>query len=510
MTSPADHESEVIFRYLRERKSFFLVFSIVAFATLLAKGAAVFQPSFSSDGYHLQYLLEQGRNIDPKFFLGQGRIGLSIIHWLRDLIGYSGADVSGSSIIIAIACWIFSGWMLARVIAPQITTIEQIIFGLVFSLHPFTTEMFTFSEATLNTNIAVMIGAAGLYVGIFDNERWRGLVIGGGLIFLSLTIYQLAINYCVIALGLGFASRIISESDTRSQSMQRLFLGCFALVLATVFYLIFVLAIGWMMHVVPEDRSNLSAIVHPDELVRNIWDGLVRTYAPTKSFIPRSISNLTAVLLVVSAIGLLKQAGRKARSSSWLTVLSLIFGALAGVGIGVVSSPAWLVPRVLSASACFVAGLILLGWRNSGVIARSALSVILICLLMGYVSVDNKILSDQRRIERWDFFKVNRIVARLETDPSFLQAKRLAVMQGFWSYPLALGTSQGDMNISSLWPGRSRLALFEQATGYWFQPPTSEQDKEADQFCNAAPKWPALGSTGIIGELAIVCLSNLP
>ena len=79
---------------------------------------------------------------------------------------------------------------------------------------------------------------------------------------------------------------------------------------------------------------------------------------------------------------------------------------------------------------------------------------------------------------------------------------------GFWGYPAGIRTMQGDMNISALYPAWSKTSVLISTSGYRFEQALGARKAQGEKYCETASPWPAIGSTSVVDDLAIICLQK--
>jgi hypothetical protein len=481
---------------------------------LAARGETIFGPLYSSDTYGqaLQPYL------DPGFYntvLRQGRFGLVPLYWLREVLGYQGAGVAVSALLLSVLLFAHSGLLFAQVILRRPSTAEMTLFLALFTLHPFATEFFHFTDATLVIAVAMWLASAGVYLAARSSRTLPGLVGGVILIALALSMYQTAISFvvtvCLLAVVVRIARLEPSEGGTLRQAPQ--VRAWIAAVVSVPVYLLAVRIVS-LATGEPSATTQLLGLSSPIESLRLVSDFVRTAVVPWPAITPRAA---TLVLLALLALSALTIAGIAYRRRS--VVAALVCGGLLAAGlVWAAAAPSvtttWLVPRVLVGISVFIAGVIMLGWRSAGlipigrpVVVHGLLGAGVVLLLISYIGASNRILADQRRLNVFDLEKANRIVARWEEQPGFRHDLPLAVVGGGAPYP-SISTAIGDMNYSALYVPWAKNGLFEIATGYRFGRPTEEQQALAQAYCEAADPWPAPGSAVVEAEIALVCLPS--
>ena len=481
----------------------------------IARAQSITAPMYSIDGY----FANPDRTGETPIILANGRWGLVAMLWLRGQLGYEGMDVVPSALILSVVLLTGAGFLYARVLLKTFDAAELGIFVALFTLHPFNTELYTFSDATLNNTLPVFLVGCGLTVAGTTVRSWLGVATGGFLMLIALSIYQLAIAHAVIVSMLAIAERTIElfrNQPARGRLRQVLAMaptrGLAVAMAAATLSLIASMIIVDAFHIAFADGRarlpDLSLIPDLAAKAAGLAGALRMVFMPPAGIVPPAASIILIGILVFSAISLLLTILR--RSGVGIAFVSgglLAAAAISSAIIPLAANFIWLVPRVLSPFSILVAGLATLGWRCVRLSwVRHTFAAALIVLLLSYVGSSNRILYDQRRVNLWDVQQANRILRRFEDDPKFRNMGALALVHGNSRNSALLPTTFGDMNISAFATKTAKLALMEQATGMRFAAPSKAESQVAETYCASADVWPAAGSVVIVGSLGIVCL----
>ncbi len=486
-----------------------VTFALAICAGIVARGAIIFNPFYSIDGYGESYA--QSYSIYYKLALSQGRYGFLVLMWLRDAIGCIGIETANCSLILSTIVLSAAAVLFSLVIYRRISAFGVLIFVAIFSLHPFMTELFHFSSGTLNLTIPIFLAAAGLAVIASNPTNW--LRVGAGIMLnvTALSIYQTAGAYAIVAALLAIVAAI-TDLDQRHERVRiihtpevRILLAILA---SVALYLVSIYIVSIFTGVKNDGRTDLLGLLDIGLKFKVLTMAVAKGLWPQAGVIPHPISVLLIILIGMS-VGIITWPllirGEMQRAFFCIVVIAT---ALCGsVGLTSVGTTAiWLVPRMLSPVAVFAAGMVMLGWRLAPTGLKKPMALAVLILVVGYVGSSNRIIFDQRRTNLWDFQEANRIVARLETHSQFRTARKIAIVGGAWCRSSPLSTTWGDMNVSALSVPWAKLGLIEQATGYRFSAPEAADTKTAEDYCSSAPFWPADRAVSIIGDVAVVCL----
>lgn len=158
------------------------------------------------------------------------------------------------------------------------------------------------------------------------------------------------------------------------------------------------------------------------------------------------------------------------------------------------------------------------GWVMAGmlaVISNSTSKIIRSCLVFGLVFgitgllVNNRVLSDQVRLNQRDMLLANRIVDRLEKICDVSSLKTVVVFGGWSAYPSKLSTAHWQLNASAVTEPWSKTQFLSEYSGYKFCNPTKLDIENAKSLSAEMSEWPASGSVIVNGNIGIVNFPKL-
>jgi hypothetical protein len=469
---------------------------------------------YSFDGYSPD---SGNARILAEIVLAQGRWGLAALLQLRERLGYFGMEVIPSSLIASTLLFTGAGFLYARVLSPKLSDIELFIFVALFTLHPFVTEFYTFSDATLDIAIAIFLAAVGFACASATVRPRLGMAVGCLLMVFALSIYQAPIAHMAVVglLGvIGWELQLEPASAGPPRVRDFLATGQFralaTVAASAVLYFLSMRLVPRVFDIALDEGAKLSWPPDLAEKANALRDAFSKAFLPLRGFITPVASILLAGVLIVAAAAIILTILRRRGVGMALAGVALLAAAaLCPVALPVLRNGIWLVPRVLSPVSIFIAGVAMLGWRCARPAwIRHLLLIAMVPLLIAYIGTSNRILYDQRRVNLWDAQEANRILARLQADPHFDAMRALALVNGKWGRSQSLPTALGDMNISALAVSWARLGLMTQATGSRFESASEEQQQAAEKYCATAEAWPAAASVTITGDLGVVCLPH--
>jgi hypothetical protein len=500
------------------RQRFPRLFLLVLLVTVLAKGVALL-PAYAIDDYTLSL-----QEVLTGTVLRQGRFGQSALLQLLDLLQLepSSARVFFVSFALVVsslfAALVVRYWNLRKAGWLPVAAAAMI------SVHPFTTEVFTF-----RTSLGIIMCAFALFALLLVPRRWSPAgVLGGAAVFaLALSIYQAVLHYCLIivllgtAIGLtrllvagsasGWPARVTSLLAPRRivWNKNSALLACAAL--GTILYTIANAAIAWALRVTMVSRTQVLSPGRIGERVAAIGHVLSYRFLAPSPLLGR-FSQAALLLLLVTAL-----AGLTGRARPWLrprtlfpllaVVLLLAASLVWTVGIIMVLEDFWPAPRVMSHIGVFWAGALAIACQCAGARVRQALGSLSLLVLLSFIGSDNRILGDQIRLNLRDRAKASRILARIEAMPGFSGTAAVAVHGATWTYPLGFGTSDHDMNISAFGASWAKVAILREISGYDLKPAESDAQKAAAAaYCRGVLPWPGPESVVAKDGLVIICL----
>jgi hypothetical protein len=363
-------------------------------------------------------------------------------------------------------------------------------------------------------------------------RRWSpaGVLAGAALFTFALSVYQMVLQYCVmivlmgIAVGLtrplkvgsaaGWPRRVTSLLSWRRTLRNRntALLACAAL--GTAGYVLVNAIARRLLHVTVGNRFGLLPPARIGERARTVWGVLKYRFLEPSPLLSQFAKGLLLLLLFTALAGLLVRA--RPWRLQWqsavllLAVVALLAAAVVWtVGIVMVPATFWPVPRVMAHAGILWAGTLAISYRCAGTRGRWALALLSLLIVLAFVGSDNRILSDQYRLNTRDAAKASRIVARLEMQPGFSGTEPVVVNGTAPNYPLGYGTQDMDMNLSAFSADWAKLSILREISGYNFRTAESQAQRDAAAaYCRTVKPWPGPESVTLRDGLAIVCLGS--
>lgn len=436
--------------------------------------------------------------LDPStMLLRDGRFGYAALYWFLRTIGadpihsYPFLGMAAIAIGAATMALLAVYWRIDQWVLPSVAV------GLLFLLHPFQAETWSFRYVPFFYQLALLLSLLGLMVA---RRRPGALLTSLALLSLATSIYQVSLNFAATALAMKLAIGAIR--DSREEGKGRFASEAFALLLTPALYLLtnrgLVRALGvpasfrtemMTAHDVP---ARLTALAQTAGWIAGFGNLLIPAF----------------LLVVCSILGLLSVAAafHGPNRASRLLQLSgaLVLAYFASVGVALPLRDWWPTARLLSSFGLVWAGLAAATMiRGSGAL-RTASRTSTALLLVGFAGVSNRVIADQQRVNSRDLLTAARAVTRLETLPGHAKVRRVAVIGHPWSYE-DISTSYRDLNISTLAVWWAAAGVFSEVEGRILDKPAPDDLERARLRCQSGPHWPDQGSVAVEGELAILC-----
>jgi hypothetical protein len=495
------------------------LFLLVLLVTAVAKGGA-FLPAYSID----DYMLALQEKTPLASTLSQGRFGQALLIQFLHLIQLEPRFARLFFVTFALAVSSLLAVLVTRHWHLGARGWLPLAAASMVSIHPFTTEIFTFRTALGPSMLAFALFALLLWP-----RRWSpaGVLAGAAVFAFALSIYQVVLHYCLmillfgIVIGLtrvlvvgsasGWPERVTSLLSPRRMTRDKnaALLAC--AVLGTVLYIAINAVISWALQVTLASRTTLLSPARIGERAGEVWQVLRYRFLAPSPLLGQGPKGLLLLLLAVALTGLLAKARPWLRPRPMLLLLAIIALLAAAlvwtVGIIIVLADFWPVPRVMSHTAVFWAGVLAIAYQCSGVRVRQALGFLSLLVVLSFIGSSNRILGDQIRLNVRDMAKASRILLRLEALPGFSGTEVVAVDGATWTYPLGFATSDHDMNISAFGAGWAQVAILREVSGYDLKLAENDAQKAAAAaYCRGVLPWPGPESVTARDGLVIICL----
>lgn len=476
-------------------RKFGIVFTVGVFATLLSKGLALI-PGYGLDDFQL--VQAPLTTEDVPFFLARGRYTQAIIELLLARLHLTSVGISWVSVLLLLV--IFSFVVSASAFFVTRGKGNVWVLGAAVALivaHPYSTEYFTFRQATISLSIAfALLGLAIVTTWkLYESERRSAIfyfLVTALLLLLATGIMQsILIVYGVIVLAKLFYELSIGPRLKIHQLASLL-----AFVSTGVIYFFLLRLSVNFSGIPPEPRAELIQSSEWRERFFTVFDQLVTILFRAEPVLGRDLKVFSVVLFVLLLVIVAVRTPLRAVYAVLFTLLSTV------LGLFLVAIPAvwWPVPRAVFPLS-FIPGLLFI-MLVAGISKRlSFLFAGLVALVALGLSLNSAtILNDQHRLNVWDLNTARSITERISA-LGIESDKKIILVGAPWGYPVGLSTIQGDLNNSALSVNFSSPGLFSEATGQkWLV-----ENRESSPVCSGAGVWPSKSSVVFSDGVVFVC-----
>jgi hypothetical protein len=477
---------------------------------VLARAQTIFSPLLSIDTYEVAATSDPSVKFET--LVQQGRFGLMALWWLRGVLGVWGPSASSISLMLSVPLLALSGLLFAFSISRGMTIRSATFLAAIYSLHPFLTEIYYFSDAAFNIFFATCLASIGTLFMLQEDRQRASWLVGVATLTVAISVYQLVVAHIGTVWLLAVVARTIGDKGSPSSfiaTYRREIRALAIMALSLAAYLVTAALIakltGWPL----DGRNSFSGLLDVSTKVDAVRQALTLGYFPSSGLVPPLATTLLLIVLSISAGYVVVQAMlRRGVWSAALVVVCLTAALVWSASASAVGDIVWIVPRVVSPASLFIGGLVALMMEGGNRTTKRVMTGSVLIILISYLGASNSILYDQRRINLWDAQQANRLVARLEEQPDFHKMKKLALVGGQWWRTTPLPTAVGDMNVSALAVGWAKVQLISHATGYLFQSPDLSEQASAERECEDRLLWPAVGSVFQMEELGVICLTR--
>ena len=500
------------------------LFAVGLAISLVAKGIALFPLGFSIDSYMQLVLMSDGpsanglgiTHIMSRKLLAEGRIGQWALNQVLIALGVVGPGGNTLYVVLALCCYVGVGILLCKLWDIKDSLGIQVCIVAIFALHPYNADVFTFREATLTVGFGLSLGMLGLTIADMRLSRW---IAGCTLMVLSLTLYQVALNFVVIALVISLLLKLTRLDPggilwgpgpgTGRHFLQQLWPRASAVVAAVVIYMPIYKLSQQLAGNLMQEHSR-GAILPLSDIPERIWRSAVaagHVFLVPEPGVPIAVKMLIVGLSALAIGSLVKKiweiVGYRRYTVFALALLLLAIAGFAIIGV-VMPLREWSeVHRTLAGVSVLVAGFLALAVTNGGVWSRRAALAIVVVLLFSFAGISNVILSEQLRLNHRDMATASRMMSRLEANPEFAAVKKIAVIGRQRNYPRRFLTSEYK---SALGRAHSKANILQEVSGYRFLEPNADERRQAEDYCRDVRPWPDPASVTVLKDTAVVCL----
>jgi hypothetical protein len=498
-----------LFSNITITKSEIITAIISVFVILIARGTNIFNLTYSVDDY--QHTLD---NISGSysFFISQGRFGSVLIYEFLILFGIHPTDSFLFSGILSIVSFVVSGLIVVRLWKVN-NCWKQITIILIFYLHPYTSEIFTFNAVKNVLYFNYFLGFIGLY--IITNKKLN-FISGVILIVFSLSIYQIILNALFTTLLISFILYLIDNSTNKKLfsfnnfKKEKLYFTFLGLIISVFLYLIINKILLLLLHITPirQDFIGFSDINYRITQIIYLLNWIF--FKDQSWFFPIATKYLILIIIIVSFISLIRYFLKNDKPNVFKMILSLILiilTLLSSIGVIIFLKDWYPVARTVSCISIFIGGILAITYKCiNNIIIKKVLTGGILLLLFSFIGINNSVFADQIRINRRDAFKANRLITRLEMNPYFSKVKKIYVVSGYSNYRIPIRTMIEYLNMSAYGTEWSKTRIIKEVTGYDFSPLTADDQKKIEKYCTKNKDKIYCDSVEIVDDIGLLWL----
>lgn len=465
---------------------------VVAGLTTLARLPFVLSPGLSTDSY--AYL--QGWPTLEQLF-SQGRFGQFLVF---KLLGAFAIDPLAFATLlqgVGLAVFAFSTPLMFTAFADrrQRRLGATGLAALMVTLHPYSAEILTFSEASFTAQLACAMGVAAIFIVATRPRFWWLAWI---MLVAALSMYQLLINIAALMILLGIIQTYLRAGGSlrgECVAYRPLFYAILVLGGALVAYLCIhkslVTALGisevGRAGFLPLDKLYLRA----QEIVSLggfLWQRtlLVAYGSAAKGLFWGMVASGWLLLLLRLLV--------RPRMGSVLPIIAMGLVPAAAMGVIAVGKVWWPAPRVLGGVvlACAM-GIYWVGWFAQGRLGRALVLVLGGILLLSFTAVGHRVHSDQLQLNAFDRLLAQRIYDEMIRTPGYTDQMPVAVVNRRlnWAHSMPLATAWMDLNLTAFADKRALKGLLELSNGRTLNHVPAEPGDIEE--CAKHPAWPDPG-----------------
>ncbi|MGE8587773.1 MAG: glucosyltransferase domain-containing protein [Alcaligenes sp.] len=479
---------------------------VVATLTVLARLPFVLTPGMSTDSYAY---LDGWPTLAQ--LAGQGRFGQFLVFRLLEALAVDPLAFATLLQGVGLALFAFTMPLMfsAFSTAQQNRLIPLCLAALVVTLHPFSAEILTFSEASFTALLATSMGVLAVFL-LAKRPRWWWLA--GIMLIAALSMYQLLINFVGLMILFGFLQTYLRVGNVRRHvwaEYRPLLNTVMVMAGALVVYLIAHKALVMSLGIQEVGRAGFLPLAKVGGRMQEVaglggflWNRpLLVTYGPAAKFLLWALALTGWVFLVVRLLA-------RPRADAALPIVAMLLVPVAAIGVVAVGAVWWPAPRILGGVvAAWAMGIYWLAWLADGRLGR-----VLICsaggaLLLAFSAVGHRVHSDQIQLNAFDRLLAQRVYTELTHVDGFTDQTAVVVVNRrlSWSHPLPLATAWMDLNLTAFADKRAIKGLLQLSNGRTLNVvPALPADIKA---CESLPAWPDIGfATARSSGDVLVCI----
>ncbi len=489
-----------------------LIFGICMGILLAAKGAALFPLSYAIDDYMLIGSPDARRAVLYLQDIQQGRFGVVLAHELLVFLGATSPLTNIFAVLLSFCTLVFCGILTCRMFRIEDRPLLSVMAISFMLIHPYQAEVFSFKHTPILLAIPYMLGFSAIY---FVENTSKSLLKSILLFALTISLYQLFVNVITVILCFVVIIELYRQLTSSGNVTGNVLLENTKLLprLLTVFLgiLLYLLINKAVLHYFGTTLIERGQFIDVDKLAERfgqIYDTTMMLLFKNEPIVIASFKMLLLCLLFLLIVGIFRSAlwgePRTKKHVLWFTIPVILCAAYLSVMGVVLPIKDWTpLPRVLNAVSFFWGGCFVLAYLSGSKGMQSATICIAFLLLFGFAGMNNRIFTDQMRVNMRDFHKANRIIARLENSPEFHNVQRLAIVGGHLNDASPISTQQGDLNVSAFIKSWANVNLINEVSGYRFGEASPNEKMRAYQYCMYTPN--TANTVVVQGNLGVIC-----
>ncbi|MGO4554381.1 glucosyltransferase domain-containing protein, partial [Stenotrophomonas sp. 2YAF22] len=172
----------------------------------------------------LPFVVQHGLSIDSYFYVrgfptmsqlfGQGRFGQYMVFMAGESLGFNALTFGTLLQGVGLLCFAASVPLVFTAFdrEVQVSRAGLVLTSLLITLHPYSAEILSFSEASFTAQLATAMGIGATFMVARQPRRWW---VGAVLLVLALSMYQLLLNYIALMLLFGAIQLMVKSREAR-------------------------------------------------------------------------------------------------------------------------------------------------------------------------------------------------------------------------------------------------------------------------------------------------------
>ncbi|WP_185830040.1 MULTISPECIES: glucosyltransferase domain-containing protein [Stenotrophomonas] len=469
----------------------------------------------------LPFVVQHGLSIDSYFYVrgfptmeqlfGQGRFGQYMVFMAGESLGFNALTFGTLLQGVGLLCFAAAAPLMFTAFdrKGEVSRTGLILSSLLITLHPYSAEILSFSEASFTAQLATAMGIGATFLVARNPRRWW---VGAILLLLALSMYQLLLNYVALMLLFGMIQVLLQDRDGRLLDWRRYpdVVGTFLmLAVGFVFYMISYKLVIAAYGMNETTRSQLL----PLAMIGQRLDELkaLSGFLWTRPYIVQDAPVAAMLMWIASALGWLSLLVWVLIKRPRGAVACLLLAALvpvAGIGVIAAGKAWWPVPRVLGGIvAIWGMGVYWLFYVFRRRWQLWSIAIPVGVSLLGAAAIGHRIHSDQMLVNGYDKVLAAAIYDSLNKHPEFSDSTKIAIVNRNmrWAHPSPLPTAYMDLNMTAFALTGSQQGVLRMTTGHELT--TIEPEADHIKLCDTLPSWPKAGFSTITSSgIAVVCL----